>query len=39
VAKDEVFQVATATLLPVVALASMIMSLEELLKRLFGILI
>jgi hypothetical protein len=39
VTKEAVFQVATATLAPVVPLALTMMSLEDLLKRLFGILL
>jgi hypothetical protein len=39
VTKEAVFQLAAATLLPVVPLALTMMSLEELLKKLFGILL
>jgi len=39
VTKEAVFQLAAATLLPVVPLALTMMSLEDLLKKLFGILL
>ena len=39
VTREAVFQLAAATLLPVVPLALTMMSLEDLLKRLFGILL
>jgi hypothetical protein len=39
VTRDAVFQLTVATLAPVVPLALTMMSLEELLKRLFGILV
>jgi hypothetical protein len=39
VTKEAVFQLTAATLLPVAPLALTMMSLEDLLKKLFGILL
>jgi threonine/homoserine efflux transporter RhtA len=39
VTRDAVFQLALATLAPVVPLALTMMSLEDLVKKLFGILL